>query len=611
MTARLPHSTCPDLQHLNPAIWRKVNRLLVRKAISEFAHESILIPELLSIDDDNWGRYRLQTDDAQANYIFRARRQSLNHWEIDTNSITRSLNGKSTELDALALIIELRETLQMRSDVIPVYLDEISSTLYGSAFKHDRRALSASELIDADFQQIETAMTEGHPCFVANNGRIGFDAMDYIAYAPEAASPINVVWLAVHKSRATLSMSSTLDYETLLHEELGESRLTAYRSHLRDIGLTHADYWFMPAHPWQWQNKLAMAFAAEIAQRHIVFLGYSDDQYLAQQSIRTFFNISQSKKRYVKTALSVLNMGFMRGLSPYYMLATPAINDWVRTLVHGDPYLAGKGFRILSEVAAIGYRNPYYEAAIKENNAYKKMFSALWRECPLPELKTGEKLMTMTALLHLDKNNQSLLAELIRASGLTTRRWIDSYLDAYFAPLLHCFYRHDMIFMPHGENLILIMQTYRPVRVLMKDIAEEVGILNPEIQLPEIMQRVSTNIPDDMKTLCLFIDVFDGYFRHLAAVLHSHCDYPETEFWRDVARCTHRYQALHPELADKFARYDLFVEDFAHSCLNRLQIANNQHMLNLEDPASGLQFAGRLENPLAQWRDAALLAPHD
>jgi len=236
------------------------------------------------------------------------------------------------------------------------------------------------------------------------------------------------------------------------------------------------------------------------------------------------------------------------------------------------------------------------------------MLSALWRECPLPQLREGEQLMTMTALLHLDNEGRSLLAALIRASGLATQAWLDSYLDAYLAPLLHCFYRHDMVFMPHGENLILVMDRHRPVRALMKDIAEEVGILDPEVELPEHLQRIVTRLPDDMKTSCLFIDVFDGYLRHLAAVLHVHCDYPETAFWRDVARCAHRYQAAHPQLRRKFERYDLFAEDFAHSCLNRLQIANNQHMLNLEDPAGGLQFAGRLANPLASWRDPATLA---
>jgi siderophore synthetase component len=62
----------------------------------------------------------------------------------------------------------------------------------------------------------------------------------------------------------------------------------------------------MPAHPWQWENKTSITFAADIAQRHIIYLGTSDDDYQAQQSIRTFYNRSRPDRNYVKTALSVL-----------------------------------------------------------------------------------------------------------------------------------------------------------------------------------------------------------------------------------------------------------------------------------------------------------------
>ena len=604
MTARHPQALPVDYPHLNPATWHKVNRLLLRKALSEFAHERLLQPQPTAA-----GHYVVFSDDGRIAYHFAAEQLPLNHWSIPAGSIRKELDGVAQELDALQFMIELRQTLRLSDKVMPVYLDEISATLYGAAFKHHRAAPGASELLSADFQTIETAMTEGHPCFVANNGRLGFSAADYTAYAPEAAQPFQIIWLAVHCQRAALSISAQLDYRQLLQEELGETLLARFEATLADLGLAHDDYLLMPAHPWQWQNKLAMAFASEIANRQIVYLGRSEDYYLAQQSIRTFFNISAPHKRYVKTALSILNMGFMRGLSPYYMQATPAINDWVYELVEGDAYLQQQGFHILREVAAIGYRNPYYETAITENNAYKKMFSCLWRECPLPQRQAQEQLMTMTALLHLDNDGHALVAALIQASGLSADRWVDGYLDAYFAPLLHCFYRHDMIFMPHGENLIMVMHQHRPVRVLMKDIAEEVGILNPEVALPEIMQRVSTHIPDDMKTLCLFIDVFDGYLRHLAAILQAQCSYPAERFWHAVARCTHRYQQAHPQLAGQFARYDMFAADFEHSCLNRLQMANNQHMLNLEDPASGLQMAGRLANPLWAWRDPASILP--
>jgi hypothetical protein len=41
-----------------------------------------------------------------------------------------------------------------------------------------------------------------------------------------------------------------------------------------------------------------------------------------------------------------------------------------------------------------------------------------------------------------------------------------------------------------------------------------------------------------------------------------------------------------------------------HSCLNRLQLRNNQQMVDLTDPAGNLQFAGTLRNPVAAFRDA-------
>ena len=46
---------------------------------------------------------------------------------------------------------------------------------------------------------------------------------------------------------------------------------------------------------------------------------------------------------------------------------------------------------------------------------------------------------------------------------------------------------------------------------------------------------------------------------------------------------------------------------FAHSCLNRLQLVNNQQMISdLMDFSHSLQFAGELVNPLAAYKPAAL-----
>lgn len=595
--------------HLSPEVWAEANRLLLRKAIAEYAHELIVEPELLHPVRAGFALYQLFSDDGTACYRFEAQRLALRHWHIKPETIRKQVNGADQPLDALAFIIECRQRLGIRDDLLPIYLDEISSTLFGTAFKRMKAdAPTSAQLVEAtDFQTIEVAMTEGHPGFVANNGRLGFTAADYRAYSPEAGSPVRMIWLAVHKDHAAFSSISTLSYEQLLVEELGQDTVEGFVREVAALGVDPADYHFMPAHPWQWFNKLSIAFAGYVARRKIICLSYSQDHYIAQQSIRTFFNTSDRSKRYVKTSLSILNMGFMRGLSPYYMSGTPAINEFIKELVSGDAFLRENGFTILQEVASIGFRNHYYEAAIPVDTPYKKMFSALWRESPFPQLKPGERLMTMAALLHVDKNGQAVLPELIRRSGLAAVAWLQRYLTSYLTPLLHCFYKHDLTFMPHCENVILVLDQYVPVRAIMKDIAEECAILDVEAKarLPERVQRLAVDVPDHFKLLGIFIDVFDGVFRHINQVLVENGCCREDDFWRAVAGCVCDYQDAHPELAEKFAHHDMFVPEFLHSCLNRLQLGNNVQMVNLADPASSLKMAGNLVNPIAGFRRPA------
>lgn len=597
------HMTSDHLQsgqHLQPEIWSRANALLLRKCLSELTHERLLAPEALQ-SDGVWTAYRLAVPASEVEYRFRARQLPLNDWMIDLDSIQRLDNFTAQPLDALKFIIEFAEQIGISQAMLPTYMEEISSTLYSSAYKLANNHTTARQLTEADFQTVETSMTEGHPSFIANNGRIGFDAGDYVRYAPEAANPLKLVWVAVHHDKAHFASTENLPYEKLIAEELGDAQICAFTQKLVDIGVDPKNYYFMPVHPWQWQNKLLTVFAPDIARQFLIFLGEGEDQYLAQQSIRTFFNASQPRHRYVKTALSILNMGFMRGLSPYYMATTPGINEWLAELVENDTYLQSTGFKILQEVASLGYHNHYFEEAIKGDSAYKKMFAALWRENPVAQLQPNQRLMTMAALLHTDKHGDALIVEMIKSSGLGTSDWLKRYMHAYLSPLLHCFYQYDLVFMPHGENLILRFENNIPVNAFMKDIAEEIAVMNPHARLPEKAKRLAVDVPEELKILSIFTDVFAGVFRFIARILEEHGDYPAGQFWQVVAEVVRDYQIQYPELAEKFARYDMFGPEFTHSCLNRLQLANNQQMINLSDPAQNLKFAGTLENPIAAY----------
>lgn len=582
------------VDHLTPERWETANRLLIRKALAEFAHERLIHPR-----ETDEGGYAVRSDDGLTEYRFTAVRRALDHWQVSAESISRHRDGSELPLAALDFFIELHKSLGLSDEVLPVYLEEISSTLSGTCYKLAKPPVTSAELVGAGFQAVETGMTEGHPCFVANNGRLGFGIREYRAYAPETASPVRLVWLAAHRSRAAFTAGAGIEYESFLRQELGEDTVERFHRTLTGQGLDPADYLLIPVHPWQWWNKLTVTFAAEVARRHLVCLGEGDDEYLAQQSVRTFFNRSHPEKHYVKTALSVLNMGFMRGLSAAYMEATPAINDWLARLVENDPVLRSTGLTIIRERAAVGYRHLEYEQATDRHSPYRKMLAALWRESPVPSLRGGESLATMASLLHVDHEGTSFAGALIERSRLAPTEWLRHYLRAYYIPLLHSFYAYDLVFMPHGENVVLVLEDGVVRRAVHKDIAEEIAVLDPDAVLPPEVSRIRVEVPEDQKLLSVFTDVFDCFFRFLASDLASAGILTEDDFWRTVAEITREYQASVPELADRFARYDMFAPEFALSCLNRLQLRDNRQMVDLADPSGALQLVGTLRNPLA------------
>ncbi len=596
-----------SIAHLQPAVWVKANTVLIAKAICEFSHELLIKPIVLEQLKDGWNSYILKTDNPTIQYQFNAKSLSLNHLWIDKESIKKYEESNTVALDAIVFIKEFRKQLGIKDSQIPVYLEEVISTLYGSAFKFLKGNPTVQELVDADFQTIEQSMTEGHPGFVANNGRIGFDSSDYRSYAPEAGNSFSLLWLAGHKSRAVYAATAELSYDTLIQQELAIETLTSFETIIKSKGYDPDDYFFIPMHPWQWFNKLANIFSPEIATGNLICLGYGPDQYLAQQSVRTLFNSTNPNKFYTKTALSILNMGFMRGLPLYYLGTAPKMAVWLEELLYSDLYIQETGFRMLGEIASVSYVNPYFEE-FGPHNDYNKMLASLWRESPIANIKKEQQPMTMAAFLHVDHHGEALLPKIIQKSGLIIEDWLSLYLKAYLSPLLHCFYHFDLVFMPHGENIIMVLEDHIPVKVFMKDITEEACILNSEVELPDHLKRMYVPVPEDVKLLSIFTDIFDGFFRFMAHILEEHTNFSEDRFWKVVAENIQEYQNRYPEKEAKFKQYDLFAPDFQLSCLNRLQLNNHKQMIDLDDPVALLQFAGKLENPVAAFKKDSIEA---
>jgi siderophore synthetase component len=611
--------------HLRPDLAEHAHRHLAAKALAELAHERLFRPEPEPAHDDEVdgaGRYVLALDGVT--YRFAARTFALEHWVVDPGSITRTVSRTGSAgddevelpVDVLELVAELQPLLQVPDDLVATYLEELSSTLAAACAKRERELSGVSPQVpglvsdlvpdgveggDDDrrradaFQATEAAMTEGHPGFLANNGRIGFSLDDYRAYAPERGERMRLVWLAARREHAHLALGDGLTEDDLYGGELSGAERAAFAGRLGARGLDPADYLYLPVHPWQWQHRVPVTFAADVARGDLVPLGPGADEYQPQQSIRTMFNRTRPERHYVKVALAIQNMGFLRGLSPAYMRATPAINDWVAGVVDGDATLRDAGFGVLRERASVGYTGDVYHRTARPS-AHRKMLAALWRESPVPRTGPGERLATMASLLHRDAAGRSLATALVRASGIAPEAWVRAYLDAYLYPLVHCLRAHDLAFMPHGENLVLVLRDGVVRRVFMKDIGEEVAVVGHR-SLPAGVERVRSVVDDDEKALAIFTDVFDGVLRHLAGILATDGVLTEDRFWSVVGQVLDRHTDEHPDLR---AGVDLRAGRFAHSCLNRLQLRNTLQMVDLTAQSEALIYAGTMANPVAR-----------
>lgn len=590
--------------HLTGHAMRRAHRHLCVKILAEFSHERLLSPAPIANATAGTNSYEIRAGNER--WTFLARRLPLEHWVIEEGSLRREVDGAEVEPDAQALVIALAPSLGIPADLMGIYLEEIAATLGSAAFCLHHRDRPAQELAEADLQAVEAAMTEGHPGFVANNARIGLGLGDRHRVTPESPTPTRLTWLAARRDLSHLTTVEGLNEDTHYLREFGAPALDRCAARMRDLGLDPGDYRLLPVHPWQWEHKIAVAFAPDLARRDLVHLGESDHEYRPQQSVRTFFDVTDSHRSYVKTALAVQNMGFTRGLSPKYMRDTPAVNDWVAELVAGDPVLQRLRLGVLREVAAIGYTGDAYHQAAEKNvsdeGPHTKMIAALWRESPIPQLASDERAFTLAALLHVDLHGRPLVVEHIERSGLSSRTWVRALLDAYLAPVARCLLAHGLVFMPHGENVILVIDSrHVPRRALFKDIGEEVAVVRetepPALALPERIGRIKHLVDPETAALSVHTDVMDGVLRHLAGILDTAGVLAAEAFWDETRLCLRAVGGTGshgPTLAA------LFASRFEHSCLNRLQLRNTRQMVDLTDQAGSLQFAGYLDNPIAR-----------
>lgn len=602
--------------------WRRAGAALVEKAIAELSYEETLEPvpaEATSrCADGSSTSWRLDLAGG-ARYTFRARRGAFGSWQVEPGTVRRiapdgpdgpdgpdaRAGTEAPPDDPVRLVLDARDELGLDPPALAEVVRELRATQAADVALAER-AVAAKELADLEHVDVERHMT-GHPCLVLSKGRLGFSADDLRRYAPEHAPAVRLEWAAVRRDLGGYHAVETLDQNALLAHELDEPVRQRFADTLAGaVGpATAAEYVWLPVHPWQWEHVVETLFAAELADRRIVPLGTGPDRYRPLQSIRTLANLDRPDRHNVKLPLMIRNTLVWRGLGTDATAASADVTAWLHLLRDHDPYLRDEaGLVPLGEVAAVVVRHPVYDDLGGVPYRYHELLGAVWREPVQPLLRPGERARTMASLLAVDPDGNALVTELVHRSGLSPHAWLRAFLAALLPGLLHYLYRYGVAFCPHGENVVVLFDRADvPQRVAVKDFAEDVNLLPGELpeyaDLPPRADAVLHRWPARELAHSILSAIGAGHLRHLAPILRDQLGVQEPALWALVRAEVERYHARFPELADRFAAFDLLGTTVERVCLNREQLTGGGFHDRAERDEGFDEMHGFVPNPLS------------
>ena len=557
---------------LDAEIWETVERRLLTKMLEEFTYEGIVTPRKVEAGDEPaTDRYRFDLGGAE--YRFEATERLMDSVHVHRGTVERRADGDWMALDdPLRLLRDIGETDDLdgltEGNLVSEYKRTLLADAHIEARKRDRDGFDP---LDLDYANLEGEMG-GHPWITYNKGRLGWGYDDYRRYAPERKNPVTLSWVAVRKEKATFVATEDVDYNSLVRRELRD-HYGAFRDRLTTRGLDPDAYYLLPIHDWQWQNSIVPLFPDDIAADEIVPLGEGPDEYLPQQSVRTFVNVDNEENHHVKLPMRILNTLVWRGLPGERTELAPTVTEYVQGIYEQDDYLQDQGLILPGEIAGINYDHSDFTDIDGSPYQYQELLGVIWRESIYGLLREDESAVTLSSLMHVDGEGEPYLSRLVRRSGLTHDEWLEEFFETVLPPLLHFLYRYGTAFSPHGQNTILVVEDGVPTRLAVKDFVDDVNVSDqplPELEaLSEEMHEVLRKEPPEGLCQFVFCGLFVCVLRYVADVLEEHENYPEEEFWTHARRTILDYQAQFPELEERFELFDLLQPEFTKLSLNR------------------------------------------
>lgn len=455
------------------------------------------------------------------------------------------------------------------------FINELRHTLTHEIQAQTLAPTSLPPVDELSYSTLEGVLMHGHPYHPCFKSRLGFDAIDNYAYAPEFANPIEVLWLAVDKSLMASNTLSGIEVSEWVADFVGASahqKLQNILSHrLEDSDKTTTDYTLLPVHPWQWQQMLIEALQPLLVAGDIIYLGSTGETYRAQQSIRSLTADTKGKP-YLKLSMHLVNTSSTRILAKHTVLNAAIMTAWLKRLAAEDDSRDAEQIAFLGENVGISLDHEVLRARGYQHPALYGGLAAIWRDNADEYLAKGQQAIPLNGVSYVHSDGQALIAPWLAAHGVAA--WTEALISVTVPPIIHLLFGHGLALECHAQNIVLVHEDGYPVKVLLKDLHDGVRYspkhltrqdLTPKFhQLPAAhaaLNRgsfIETNDTDgirDMTVACLFFVAFAD----IAIFLQREYQYAETDFWQQVADCISDYQARHPKFAEQFARFDVFA----------------------------------------------------
>ncbi|QGZ38144.1 siderophore synthetase component [Pseudoduganella flava] len=584
--------------------YRQVEQRVVRQLLQALIYEGVVPCEYARA-----GQFLVEGSDPQGRAVqYRCpgeMKTSFGLVKLDRGPVLRAARDEDARPATLADVCAEVLGRLPPSDRLAAFIDELEQTLAKDLQAHSQPAGASGPAAQRAYDELEGDIMDAHLYHPSYKSRIGFSLDDNRRYGPEFKQPLALHWLAVHQRAARMNHSTRLDYRQLIQAELGDAEYARFAALLAQQGKDIGEYLLLPVHPWQWQQRIATLFHAELADGSVVWLGTGSDSYRPQQSIRTLANHSAPEKAYVKLSLSITNTSTSRILAAHTVMNGPIVTDWLHRLIGSDPTARELDFVILGEVLGVSFNYDTLPEPRKAR-AYGTL-GAIWRESLHGYLRDGEAAVPFNGLCHVDDTGNPLIAPWIERHGV--HAWTERLLHVAVTPIIHMLFAHGIGMESHAQNIVLIHQDGWPARIALKDFHDGVRyspahLAQPElapnlVPVPATHARINRNsfiLTDDLDAVRDFS--CDAFFficmAETAIFLARHHGLPETEFWAMTAKLIRQYQQRHPQHAERYAAFDVFAPTF------QVEELTKRRLLGDAEP----RFR-QVPNPLHAFRDVA------